>query len=509
MRSYVALFFASTAVSALLTPLVRFLALRIGAVSHPGGRNVNARVVPRFGGISICLAFLVAVGALYLSKASVAAVVHAEGPRLIGLVAGGVGLCAVGVVDDARRVRALYKLYAQIAAALIAFACGFRIDFVILPYLGPLSMGIFALPVTVFWIVGITNAINLIDGLDGLAGGVVVCAAITNLVVAHVTGAPFIEIIMIGLLGSVVGFLLFNFNPARIFMGDSGSYFLGFLLGTMSLRGASQKASTAVSLLVPVLAMGLPIVDTLFAMLRRFLERRPIFSPDRGHIHHRLLDMGLTHRRAVLTLYGICVAFTATAIAVSLGHSWTVGAALLGATALVIGVVRFAGHYEYALLLRRQKTRLRTPETEQFRCAVLDGPALFSAARTEDDVWRALKILLERANMTAIELVAAGESDADIASWTLGAAAPDDVEVVSARYPLGSDAFARSELRFRWASPSGEVSPQAEILLQVIVDMVARALARLESPHAPRQAQASAVALSRHDGSVPVLSHRS
>ena len=492
MRSYVALFF----VSALLTPAVRVLALRAGAVSRPGGRNVNARTIPRFGGVAVCLSFLVAIGSLYLSEATAAAIIHAESTRLLGLVVGGVALCTIGAIDDARSVRALYKLYAQIGAATIAFKCGFRIDAVLLPYFGALSMGIFALPVTLLWIVGITNAINLIDGLDGLAGGVVFFAGVTNLVVAHFTGAPFVEITMLAMLGAVAGFLLFNFNPARIFMGDSGSYFLGFLLGTMSLTGASQKASTAVSLLVPVLALGLPIVDTLFAIVRRFLERRPLFAPDRGHIHHRLLDMGLTHRRAVLILYGICIAFTATAISVSIGHSWTIGVALLAATLIVIGGVRFIGYFEYSLRRRRQKARLRSRDTELLRGLLPDAPALFAAARTESDVWRALETVLERGQIASAELVAL-DGDAPIACWGERAPAGRDDDTVSARYPVGADAFARSELRFRWWNGASEVSAQVDVLLQVIVDILAAALLRVGSAHAPRSADARATVAER------------
>jgi UDP-GlcNAc:undecaprenyl-phosphate/decaprenyl-phosphate GlcNAc-1-phosphate transferase len=506
MRSYVALFFVSALVSALLTPSVRALAIRMGAVSHPGGRNVNARAIPRFGGIAICVAFLVALGTLYLSEAGAAIVIHAQRRQLLGLVVGGIALCAVGVVDDAKSVRALYKLYAQIGAAIIAFACGFRIDAILLPYFGALYMGVFALPVTLLWIVGITNAINLIDGLDGLAGGVVAFAAITNLVLAHATGALFVEITMIAVLGSVVGFLLFNFNPARIFMGDSGSYFLGFVLGTMSLTGASQKASTAVSLLVPVLALGLPIVDTFLAVVRRVLERRPLFSPDRGHIHHRLLDMGLTHRRAVLTLYGVCVAFTAAAIGVSLGHIWTVGLALLVATVLVIGVVRFVGHFEYSLLLRRQMAGLRGQDTERLRRLVPEVPMLFASARTENDVWRALETVLERGRIATAELAAADGADAAITRWGEDAVLDGNDDTVSARYAIGPDAFARSELRFRWRNGAAEVSPQADVLLQIIVDVIAAALVRVGSTHAPRAADPPRVIPEEQTGSLPAVS---
>ncbi|HLK36957.1 MAG TPA: MraY family glycosyltransferase, partial [Polyangiaceae bacterium] len=437
--------------------------------------------------------FFVALGALYCSEAATAETIHAEARRALGLVVGGVGLCIVGAIDDTRRLPAVSKLFAQIAAAVIAFACGFRIDAVLLPVLGTLSMGIFALPVTTLWIVGVTNAINLIDGLDGLAGGVVFFAALTNLVVAQVTHSTFVGVTMSAMLGSVLGFLLFNFNPARIFMGDSGSYFLGFVLGTMSLASASQKASTAVSLLVPVVALGLPILDTLLSIVRRVLEKRPLFSPDRGHIHHRLLDMGLTHRRAVLMLYGICVVLTSAAIAVSLGRTWTVGIALLVASLVAVGIARFAGNLQHIFIVRRQRARLRSPDTELLRRVVPDAPSLFAAARDEDEVWVALQEVVSRSAFSSAELIGANGTERRVSSGGHATANLGDTNRVSARYPIGPDALARAELKFCWLSDYSEVSPQTEVLLQVIVDVLAMALTRVGSRHAPALEEAPAV----------------
>src|SRR5579863_9231283 len=358
MRAFVLAFFLAAISSVVLTPIVRRVALRVGAVSKPGGRHVNERAVPRLGGIAIALAFLVPLATIFPLESVVSAALRAEWRRLTGLLVGAVVLAGVGVLDDTRRVRAVHKLLVQVAAASLAYAAGFHIDAVQLPVVGSISMGVFAGPITVLWIVGIVNAINLIDGLDGLAAGIVFFAGVTNFVVALVSHNTFVCALMATMLGAVLGFLLFNFNPARIFMGDSGSYFLGFLLGTTSVVGGSQTASTAVSILVPVLALGVPIFDTLFAMVRRYLERRPFFSPDRGHVHHRLLDMGITHRRAVLLLYGISMVLTIAAIAVSLGRNWQVGVAILTASIVVVGLVRFLGYFEYVLLMRRQRARL-------------------------------------------------------------------------------------------------------------------------------------------------------
>jgi len=325
-----------------LTPLMRAVAARFGVVSDVGGRNVNTREVPRLGGLAVALATLAPLGILLLLRGDLARLLDEETPTIVGVGLGATLACALGAIDDVRRLSAKTKLLGQLVCALVAYVAGCRILIVQLPFLGLFDVSLLSLPLTILWIVGITNAVNLIDGLDGLAAGVVFCAAGTNLVVAVIGGNVMVAIVMAALMGALLGFLVFNFNPATIFMGDSGSYFAGFLLAGASLAG-SYKASTAVSLLVPVLALGVPIFDTLFSIVRRTLERRPVFSPDRGHLHHRLLDLGLTHRRSVLVLYLFSALLALSALMLSLGRDWTTGAALLLASLLVFGLFRLAG----------------------------------------------------------------------------------------------------------------------------------------------------------------------
>ncbi len=485
MRTYLLSFLVTAALAALFTPIVRRLAVRVGAVSTPGGRNVNARSVPRLGGIAIALASACTLLMLLRLESSVGIIVQAEPLRVLGLLGGALIVFVVGVLDDTRRVRALYKLYAQMAAATLAYICGFRIDAISVSLGSSMSMGIFALPVTVLWIVGIVNAINLIDGLDGLAGGIVFFAGLTNFVVAFLGGNVLLAAVMAVMLGAVVGFLFFNFNPARIFMGDSGSYFLGFLLGTSSIGG--YKASTAVALLVPMIALGVPIFDTLFTILRRFLERRPLFSPDRGHIHHRLLDMGLTQRRAVLTLYGVSIVFTTAAIAVSVVRSWQGGVAIFVASIVAIGLFRSAGYFEYLVRLNRQKVRVRVADTEMLRRSVPRTLASLVMATTEPQVWSALEEMLGAAGLSAAEL--RDEGGASLRAWSTGPTMGRE-ELVSARFPIGSDSTARTTIVFRWHAIEREVNPQTEILLQVAVDALADALSRSRSACAPRPPEA-------------------
>jgi UDP-GlcNAc:undecaprenyl-phosphate/decaprenyl-phosphate GlcNAc-1-phosphate transferase len=480
MRSYIAAFVVAVVVGGIATPLVRSLALRLGAVALPGGRHTHERAVPRLGGLAILVAFFAPIAGLFLVQSVVAGIFRADVSRVLGLFAGGVIMSGVGLVDDLRGMRAIHKLYAQVAVATLAFACGFRIEAVTLPIVGPLSMGLFALPVTVAWIVGIINAVNLIDGLDGLAAGVVFFACLTNFVVSQYTGVAFVGLTMAATMGAVVGFLVYNFNPARIFMGDSGSYFLGFVLAATSLAGG-PRASTPVALLVPVVALGVPIFDVLLAMVRRILERRSVFSPDRGHIHHRLLDMGITHRRAVLIIYTVSIVFAAAAIAIYLGRSWQVGLALLTASVVLIVLVRLAGYFQIARIPAVKGIAPRTHDVELLRRAIPALPIAMSDATTAREVLAAFDSFCVAAELYGCEVVGARAEEKEVLhSWRPESATSRRDEVAS-RFPLGRIDQRPLEVRFAWSSEYGSVSPQSEVLLQVAVDLLESNLSRVRS----------------------------
>lgn len=335
-------FFTST----ILTPVVRDVARRAGVMDQPGGRRVHQHATPRLGGVAVMIAFFLPLAAAAVLGTS-AMRAFLERPGLVlGLVLGSLVVAIVGAIDDVRSVGPWAKLLAQAIAAVVAYAYGYCIDAIHIPFLGDVEMGPLALPVTVFWFLAITNAINLIDGLDGLASGIALFATITNFAVGYINGSGLVVLLSCSLAGSLLGFLRYNFNPATIFLGDSGSMFLGFVLAATSLVGATTKTSTAVAITVPVVAMGVPIVDTLLAMIRRALARQSIFAADRGHIHHRLLDLGFTHRRVVLTLYGLSVSLAVLAVAIAFGRSlWTGGGlSLLGLVLfLVVRAVRRRG----------------------------------------------------------------------------------------------------------------------------------------------------------------------
>lgn len=295
-----------------LIPWVARLAYRLGRVDQPDARKVHTVPIPRLGGIAIFLGFLVSVamtewlvpGSLFDFEGSIK-----------GLLVGATLMFALGVADDLRPLNAKLKLSLQIVAAIVAFWLGVRVEFLS----NPLGSGIWilpaaiALPLTVAWIVGVTNTINLIDGLDGLAAGVSLIAAATLGVIALQTNQPFSALLALSLAGATIGFLRYNFNPAKIFMGDGGAYFLGFTLAAISITGV-LKLVAAVALVLPIIILGVPIFDTTFAIVRRVWNRRPIFSPDRGHLHHRLLDAGLSQRRTVIVIYGISLLLGGTAL---------------------------------------------------------------------------------------------------------------------------------------------------------------------------------------------------
>lgn len=327
MISVSATIVAACLITALLTPGVRALATRLGVVDVPGGRHVHAKVTPRLGGVAIIIGFFSPLLILAAVRTNVSAEFMAHSSRVAGLVVGGLVVGTVGAIDDVRGLGPWLKLLAQTVAATIAFYAGYRIDVVNLPVLGEISLGFLAFPVTLGWFLGITNAINLIDGLDGLAAGVALFACMSNLTLAIFNDLHVVALLSACLAGALMGFLRHNFNPATIFMGDSGSMFVGFALAATSLVGATVKGSTAIGILTPMIALGLPIFDTMLAVLRRTLARQPIFQADRAHLHHKLVDMGLTHKRAVLVMYFGSIALAVSAVAVAVGRDWQVGVA--------------------------------------------------------------------------------------------------------------------------------------------------------------------------------------
>lgn len=300
MPNYIWAFLLALLVALIATPAVIELAAKTGAMDAPDARKVHKGPMPRIGGLAIYVGFMAAM-AFMLDFAQLPAEI-ANG--MVGLLLGATIIVIIGLIDDYKNLPAKVKLVGQILAACVVVYFDVRIDVITDPFGDYLYLEYLAAPATIFWIVGLTNTVNLIDGLDGLAAGVSTIASITIMLVALQENVMIVALVTASLAGAALGFLKYNFNPARIFMGDTGSMFLGFVLATISVIGA-VKCTATIALIVPILALGLPIMDTTFAIIRRYRGGVPIFKPDKGHLHHRLLDLGFSQRQAVLLMYVI------------------------------------------------------------------------------------------------------------------------------------------------------------------------------------------------------------
>nr|WP_206085057.1 MraY family glycosyltransferase [Megasphaera hexanoica] len=289
-----------------LTPSVKKLAIKVGAVDRPNARKVHTHVIPRLGGLAIYIGFL--AGVLYSMPMN-----H----EMLGLLLGCTAIVCVGIWDDICNIPAKVKLVGQILSAAIPVVFGIQIEWLTNPF-GDLIIlpEVVAIPLTIFWIIGFTNTVNLIDGLDGLAAGVSFIASISMFLMAVSMNQYLPAMIIISMAGAALGFLQYNFNPAKIFMGDTGSMLLGYTMAVTAVLGLVKTAAT-IALVVPVIALGLPILDTLFAIIRRKMSGVPIFTPDKGHLHHRLLALGMSQKQAVLIMYCVSIVLGIVAIFVA------------------------------------------------------------------------------------------------------------------------------------------------------------------------------------------------
>lgn len=317
----------TVAISFAATPLVKILAYKVGAIDVPrDNRRMHKEPIPRLGGLAIFLAFLLGV------------LLFAEIDRQMqGILLGAVMIVVLGVLDDILTLKAVPKFIVQIAAAAVAVYHGCAIQtisnpnlFSSVPYI---DLGVWSVPVTIIWVVAITNAVNFIDGLDGLACGVSAISAGSLFVIALLVSEGNVAIILAALLGSCLGFIPYNLNPAKIFMGDTGALFLGFILATVSIQGVF-KSYAVISFAVPLLILGLPLFDTTFAILRRLFTGKGIMTADRGHLHHRLIDMGFSQKQTVFILYAISGVLGITAVV--LAESGALRALLLLVCVLVL-----------------------------------------------------------------------------------------------------------------------------------------------------------------------------
>ena len=294
------------------TPVVRLIAIDRGFLDHPDPRKIHTSPIPRVGGVAMIMAFGLAIGAAALIAPSFRSAGELEPNRVPAILVGVAVLAVVGIIDDIGGMRARIKLVAQLAAATLTWLLGLQIALLHFPW-GTIDVGILSLPLTVLWVVGVINAVNLIDGLDGLASGVVLTVLGAFVVVAAGDGVDPALIVSAACAGAAVGFLAYNLHPAEIIMGDTGSMFLGFVVAAVAIA-ITQDGLTPASPWVPIVALALPIADTLFAIVRRKARGESVFVADRGHIHHQLLNLGMGQRDAMLLLTAASAAFGVLAI---------------------------------------------------------------------------------------------------------------------------------------------------------------------------------------------------
>jgi len=403
-KTYLAMFLGAFGATYVLVPAVRWLSDRLGAFDLPSARRVHGGRVPTLGGLAIAIPLYVGLGLLSMWPNAISEAFFATGGHVFGLLVGGAIVVAAGVYDDVRGLSAGAKLSCQILAALVTCAMSRPVALISLPLVGEVELGIAAVPLMVFWIVAVTNAFNLIDGIDGLAAGVgaLVCAA--NFFIAHTNGHVDMMVFSAIMAGALLGFLRYNFHPAKIFLGDTGSLFLGFTMATVSLQ-SSMKTSTTVLVLVPVCILGYPLLDTTLAVVRRAVKGKPIFSADRSHIHHKLLASGLGHQAASAVGYGLTIVFVSVAVLHLYGRHrestilLVVACVVLGAMFSSFGYWGFV-RYHFSMASRR-KYRVYNMVEKTVRLKMLD-------ARDADELWGLVCYVAKEFDLHSVRLVLDG-----------------------------------------------------------------------------------------------------
>lgn len=377
MKTYLFTFIASMLLTMGVTPIVILLAHKYKLFDVPDARKMHNRPIARFGGVAVFVSMMCLVVPVLFLQNIIGQSFREVLPKIIVLLTGCTVMFLVGLIDDCKNLRARHKLLSQLAVAFLVCAFGIRIEALNVANLFTLNFGILSSWIlTICWIIGITNAVNLTDGLDGLAAGIsaITCAVIAILAVT--TGEVIMAIIMLALLGSLIGFLFFNFNPAKVFLGDCGSQFIGFCLAASSVL-CMTKTHALVGLALPFLALGIPIYDTFFSILRRFLQRRSIFAPDQAHFHHRLLTLGLHQKHAVITSYIITVVIAGLGMFMTLTRnieSLVLFICMLIVLLLVfrtVGAVRLreviAGFKQKSLIEKQARTEIQNFENIQLQ----------------------------------------------------------------------------------------------------------------------------------------------
>ncbi len=397
MNTYFALFLIATFAALTITPLIRRFCERFKLLDVPlDGRRVHRKAIPRLGGVAIYFSCLLALSLLPFVDNLLTQTLRGETDELFTALFPATLVLFLGIYDDLCGTNAKVKFVALGIIASLFFILGGRIEALSIPFVGSIELpATISFILTVFWLVAIANAFNLIDGMDGLASGAALFASMVILVVSFAQGRPLMIVVSLVLCGALAGFLRYNFNPASIFLGDSGALFVGFTLAALSVLG-TQKATTAVAVVIPILAFGLPVVDTGVTMARRLISRRPVFEGDKEHIHHMLLARGWSQRRVVLILYAVCAGFGMVAMLSASTGSHLTGFVLF---VLTVAVIIAVGHLRYHEVDELKAGVRRTVGDRRVRVAnnirVRRASIALSQASNFQEVCEALEEMLE------------------------------------------------------------------------------------------------------------------
>lgn len=408
---YPFIFLTSFFLSLLLTPIVIRIASRIGLVDNPNARSVHTHPVARLGGVAIFIATMaVIISVLFSPSFGVIAEQHMKDVVIIVIASSVIFL--IGLIDDIKHINARYKFLVELIVVAVMFFLGIRIDNLTITGLCSYQLPfILSFPLTALWIVGATNAVNLIDGLDGLAAGITAIAAGVIGVLAIYMSNILLAVIMFSLLGALLGFLFYNFNPAKIFLGDCGSLFIGFIVASASTVTAT-KSHAFVGFALPVLALGIPIFDTFFAMLRRFLERRRIMSPDRSHFHHRLLDMGLNQRTVVIIAYLFTLMVVGFGLFMMATRSFNTIIVFLCCLVVIVIGFRAVGAVRIRETIERISSKATMARKAGLEIREFEDVQLhFRNASTVDERWDALQLAARRFGFQCLCIKAIDQAD--------------------------------------------------------------------------------------------------
>jgi len=492
MKTYLALFLSSACISLCLTPLILRFSERYGIGQDlTGERKIHNRTIPRLGGIAIYISIIATLSLLLFYDNQVTQVfsIHLDDIHVLFIPA--TLLFALGLVDDLRGLNPWFKFGVQLAAALLCFWLGLRIELVTNPFSGGhFTLGWLALPVTVVWLVGVTNAFNMVDGMDGLAGGLACLISISVGLMALFHGRVLVAIFTVTIVGATLGFLRFNFHPARIFMGDGGSYFLGFLLAALAVR-TGEKSSFIVSIAIPLLILGVPILETGVTILRRLLAGAPLFQADGGHIHHMLLRGGVSQRVIVLLMYLVTAVFGLTAFVLVVNRAMGIAVVSLVVSVVLALIFTRLGYHEFRefgdLVERALFFQRRILSNQIF---IRAAASKLTEAKSPDKLFGQLAELFDRLGFCRARLdlaVAAENPHWRMFNWDWspgnggvedlpGNGCPDENNVWTMDIPLASGPALRAKLQLCRAISSDRLYFQVYSLVDLFGAQLGRAL---------------------------------